>query len=476
MATFPFFRHSRNSLFKIFFSFSFIVFFVLLLIFSFVVYHFLFFSFTKIKQDNSISVAKSILSEINNINKFYETPKLQKIIDSKISNFISIIYLTDKAGNLICSSGIEPISISAHKELIRQVILDSKQTSVITNEYQDNAKAKYLIFFYPVKFEEVTSGVIVIKSSLAPATIHAIKVLIIVIVIAITGFIIYSLMTQWYFHLRIMRPLNEIISAIQKFNYGFSEERLDIHSSFEFSKISKSFNIMVEQVKNHMEDLKLRTRLATIGETTSELTHELKNKIGSSLYALRQILSNPSLSKQDVELISDVISQLDDLSALCKNFLEFAKPYELNLLPNNLNNLIRNLVAEKSQLIKVKNIDVKTVFAEELPLINIDKKRIGDVVKILLENAIEASKENSTIEINTFKEENKVGFTIKDFGVGMDEEETKLALEPFYTTKEDGTGLGLSIAYKVIKEHNAYISIQSKKHKGTQVSVMFLLE
>jgi len=476
MATFPFFRNSRNSLFKIFFSFSFVTFIVLLLIFSFVVYHFLFFSFTKIERDNSINVAKSILSEINNINKFYETPKLQKIIDSKISNFISIIYLTDKTGNLICSSGIEPISISSHKELIRQVVSDSKQTSVITNEYQDNVKAKYLIFFYPVKFEEVTSGVIVIKSSLAPITIYAIKVLIIVIVIAITGFVIYSLMTQWYFHLRIIRPLNDIISAIQKFNYGFSEERLDIHSSFEFSKISKSFNIMVEQIKSHMEDLKLRTRLATIGETTSELTHELKNKIGSSLYALRQILSNPSLSKQDAELISDVISQLDDLSSLCKNFLEFAKPYELNLLPNNLNNLIRNLVAEKSQLIKVKNIDVKTVFAEELPLINIDKKRIGDVVKILLENAIEASKENSTIEINTFKEENKVGFTIKDFGVGMDEEEAKLALEPFYTTKEDGTGLGLSIAYKVIKEHNAYISIQSKKYKGTQVSVMFLLE
>lgn len=428
------------------------------------------------EQERLILVAESITNEMKSTDDFYDTQKLQRLISSQINNYVLLIYLTDKAGNLLYSSSKKPISISSEQDYIKQVLSHSKTTSIISNKYENNTKGKYLLLFYPVKFENVTVGVIVIKASLSSITIHTIRILIIGVVLTITGFVIYTLITQWYFHLRIIRPLNEIISTTQKYTYGFSEEKLDIQSSFEFSKLSKSFNVMIKQIKSHIEDLKLRTRLATIGETTSELAHELKNKIGSSVYALKQILTNPSLSRQDSELIADVISQLEDLSSLCKNFLEFAKPYELNLLPTNLNSIIETSLEDKDQLIKAKNIKLKTVLSEKLPLINIDKKRIGDVVKILLENAIEALKEISVIEIHTFKEEDKIGFTIRDFGIGMDEKEIKSAFEPFYTTKEDGTGLGLSIAYKVIREHNANISIRSEKNKGTQISVTFPLE
>jgi two-component system sporulation sensor kinase A len=90
-----------------------------------------------------------------------------------------------------------------------------------------------------------------------------------------------------------------------------------------------------------------------------------------------------------------------------------------------------------------------------------------------LGNAYDAFKEfRGRIEVDAEKDNiGNIIVQVKDYGIGMDDEQLKRLFEPFYTTKAKGTGLGLTVCKQIVTLHNGSIEVRSLKEKGTTVTV-----
>ncbi|MCP1283730.1 ATP-binding protein [Bacillus cereus] len=107
-----------------------------------------------------------------------------------------------------------------------------------------------------------------------------------------------------------------------------------------------------------------------------------------------------------------------------------------------------------------------------LPVINSDDKQLKQVLLNIIKNGIESMPEGGDIHIRTYqKTEGHLCISVEDQGFGIEKEKLEKIGKVFYTTKENGTGLGLMITYKIIKEHQGSIAIQSNMGIGTKVEI-----
>ena len=127
-------------------------------------------------------------------------------------------------------------------------------------------------------------------------------------------------------------------------------------------------------------------------------------------------------------------------------------------------------------------------FQKNLPMVRIDPVQISQVIQNLVLNASQAMPEGGVVRIYVVVvdvNENYplplipgkyIKISIVDNGIGIPEEHLGRIFDPFFTTKEKGSGLGLSVCYRIVKNHNGHIEVESEEGKGTAVHVYLPLE
>jgi signal transduction histidine kinase len=121
---------------------------------------------------------------------------------------------------------------------------------------------------------------------------------------------------------------------------------------------------------------------------------------------------------------------------------------------------------------KRERINFKVIY-EELPLIEIDKDRIKQVLINLLGNAFKFTPPGGDVILNAVKKEESILLSVKDTGCGISKEDLAHVKEKFYKGKnsKSQTGLGLSICDEIVQMHNGNLVIKSELEKGTEVIV-----
>jgi signal transduction histidine kinase len=143
--------------------------------------------------------------------------------------------------------------------------------------------------------------------------------------------------------------------------------------------------------------------------------------------------------------------------------------------------MLRRLV--KENIVIVLNLDPR------IPPVRVDPGQLDQVIVNLVVNAADALPQGGTITLSAARAMGMEGLpdiapgdyvtlTVKDDGLGMDEETLSRAFEPFFTTKPPGkgTGLGLSTVYGIVKQSGAHVRIDSKVGVGTTVTICFAAE
>ncbi len=213
-------------------------------------------------------------------------------------------------------------------------------------------------------------------------------------------------------------------------------------------------------------------KMSLVGRIAAGVAHEIKNPLASIKGAVEIINDKDTASDEKEEFSKIVFKEIKRIDNSLKDFLAFARPRESELTKLDLSNTINETLKQMEGQLSKNRINITKNIKPDL-YIRGDKEKTHQIVLNLLLNAIDASDENSEINIDLTKTNNQVVLKIKDTGEGISVENQKKILEPFYTTKTSGTGLGLSIVDAIIKSHKGILKIESQPNLGTTVTITF---
>jgi PAS domain S-box-containing protein len=229
-------------------------------------------------------------------------------------------------------------------------------------------------------------------------------------------------------------------------------------------------------------------KMEAIGTLAGGVAHDFNNLLTS-------ILGNSELALAKIDLDDPLHEEIEEIknagqraAALTRQLLIFSRKQIIQPRILNLNEIISDI---KKMLVRMieEHIELKMNYAPDLQSVNIDPTQIEQVVFNLAANARDAMPSGGTLTIETENLElNEKHFqrplidkepgpyiklSIRDNGVGMDEETQTHIFEPFFTTKEigKGTGLGMSTVYGIVKQNGGFIQVDSEKGRGTTFEI-----
>lgn len=217
-------------------------------------------------------------------------------------------------------------------------------------------------------------------------------------------------------------------------------------------------------------------RFSTVGRMTSGIVHEMGNAL-SSLMFIGQELQRLDCTKDlhdifelSIQGLESLHRTLQDIMALIRNNGVVGRLYKKE---TNVRALLQDAV-KLARLNKEGRLrDIKLRTGADLPPVILDRQRVIQALVNIINNAIDATKPHDQILIEAAAKDGWLNITVKDNGIGMDEEVLQHVVEPLFSTKESsGLGMGMYMVDAVIKAHGGFLDIHSKKGEGTMVSVV----
>ncbi len=220
--------------------------------------------------------------------------------------------------------------------------------------------------------------------------------------------------------------------------------------------------IAYEELQTTFQQLLQAEKLASLGELSAGIVHEVRNPLASikgAIEILEDELTNDSPRREFVGLAKGEIDRLDQLVG---EFLRFARPVAPSKTPTDLNEIVDSITGLIANQAASQSIAVIRDLQKNLPLILVDAEQIKQVVLNLAINALQAMNQSNgadqTLTFRTFQHDNNFIVEVTDSGSGVDPKHLSKIFDPFFTTKEKGIGLGLSIAHKIATQHGGHLN------------------
>jgi signal transduction histidine kinase len=297
------------------------------------------------------------------------------------------------------------------------------------------------------------------------------------LLIFVIGLLVIFIITS-----RMTKPIERLTLAAKRIEEGDLQYRVSIHRDDEIGSLATAFDQMAErlmqrekELQESQKTLRRADRLSSLGLLTAGLAHEIRNP----LVAIRTFTQLLPQRYEDVEFRQGfqglVLKEVDRICGLITDLLSFARPSRPNVAQENINQIVDSIARILETEAKDKGVEITRDFAENLPLVAIDREQMKQVFMNLILNGIQAMKEGGSISISTRSvSKNEPGpsahfvqIEVRDTGVGIAEEHLEHIFDPFFTSKDEGSGLGLSISHQIVQEHGGYIEVQSKIGAGT---------
>ena len=265
---------------------------------------------------------------------------------------------------------------------------------------------------------------------------------------------------------------------------------------------TEELRVSLENLKSTQDQLIHSEKMASLGELTAGIAHEIKNPLNfvnnfaevsnELIDEMREEIENQNFEEVN-EIASDIKQNLEKINhhgkradAIVKGMLQHSRSSDGKKEPTDINALADEYLRLAYHGIRAKdksfNATLKTDFDDSIGKVNIAAQDIGRVILNLITNAFYAvnEKEKSgaenyepTVTISSKKDAEKIEIKVIDNGNGIPEKVLNKIFQPFFTTKPtgQGTGLGLSLSYDIVKAHGGELKVETKEGKGTIFSI-----
>ncbi len=296
----------------------------------------------------------------------------------------------------------------------------------------------------------------------------------------------------------VILPIMQLTQTTQQISQGDLKQRVTLLGPREITTLGQSFNHMAQNLQNsiaeqasqfetlqHTYEELQRTqqhlvqsdRMASVGNLTSGIAHELGNPL-SAVIGYLELLKRQQSDTMQLDLTQRALVESGRMDQLLKDMLDFAAPSPLQTEANCHPNQVVTQTCEMLTLQGVlKNHLLDNLVSNDLPLVSIDSHKLQQVLVNLILNArdatqgdhMDAADQKGLITVRGCQDDEMVSISIEDNGHGMDEKHQLAIFDPFFTTKDQGKGrgLGLYVCYQLIADCGGQIEVHSIINKGS---------
>ena len=264
----------------------------------------------------------------------------------------------------------------------------------------------------------------------------------------------------------ILRPIAVLTAVARRMEQGDLSQRTTINTRDEIGKLGHAFNTMAESLEKAEQ---LRRNMV------SDVAHELRTpltNIRGYLEAILDGIMEPSTTiinslYEEALLLSRLVTDLQDLS------LAEAGQLKLVRIPVALEDIVARAINGLAIQAEKKCLTLQANLPPDLPLIEADPERVGQILRNLINNAIMHTPEGGSIEIKAEAGENGIRVQVCDTGIGIAPEHLPHLFKRFYRADRSraratgGTGLGLAIVEQLVQAHGGQVGVQSQLEQGT---------
>lgn len=247
--------------------------------------------------------------------------------------------------------------------------------------------------------------------------------------------------------------------------------------------LKRSLNRLVA-LKEAQRRAKLAERLAAVGEMVAGLAHESRNALQRTQACLELLELEVADRHEALDLVQRIQKAQDQLHRLFEELRSYVAPFELDRSECHLSEIWREAWDLLQAQRRGRKVSLCEHGVESVPVCRVDRFRLVQVFRNILENALAACKDpvviNVTCENARLRDRQAVRVSVRDNGLGMNAEQRKRIFEPFFTTKTQGTGLGMAIAARIVDAHGGMLGVgdfePSEEQLGAEITLTLPVE
>ncbi len=273
------------------------------------------------------------------------------------------------------------------------------------------------------------------------------------------------------------RALMHILQDSHQSNLRLENSRKAmIHIMSDLKETSEEVKRRELELREKQEQLVQAGKLATLGELTTGIAHELNNPLNNiglfvgnviDLIELDMVNEEPERTLQE---LNNAMQQVRKATEIISHLRTFGRAASVSHEAVVLNQVLQQSISLMQEQLRLRQIEVVLHFPVENVVVIGNAIQLEQVFINLLTNARDAlaSSPQKTITITCSTDNGIVNVTVSDTGPGIPEGLEQRIFDPFFTTKDvgSGTGLGLSITYGIIKEHQGTIVVENHPGEG----------
>jgi two-component system NtrC family sensor kinase len=294
--------------------------------------------------------------------------------------------------------------------------------------------------------------------------------------------------------MNLEQPLGILDSSEELGELARSFERMRDHLQTAMGEINQFTQNLESKVEDRTQQLKAAQkklvqtdRLASLGQLSASVAHEINNPVSGVLnlaMLLQRMVKDDGVPRERLEefrkYLGQIVSETGRVGRIVSDLLAFSRRSKPQRAPADLNKTVRATLSLIQHKMKLSSVEVESRLPDGLPMVPCDPSQIQQVVLNLLLNAAEATqcRTDRRVEIFTESVPGELRLTVADNGEGIPQENLSKIFDPFFTTKSEGkgVGLGLAVSYGIVQAHGGDIEVRSQPGKGAAFVVSLPLE
>jgi signal transduction histidine kinase len=375
------------------------------------------------------------------------------------------IYITDEESRQIFGPDPDQVSqvIGISDDMIQQVTAGER---VADGEWE-NGDLRYIVA------SPLSANIQGVDSPMMVMTFHDLtheyQRVLLMILITFTIAIMFAGLVLWFISKKITAPVRQMNQVAMHYAKGDFSKTVQYQSNDEVGHLVKTFSYMAEEL-NQLENRRK--------QFISNVSHDLRSPLTSMKGFIIALMDGTipdhrrvhyyGLMKDETERMIKLINDTLDMNQLEQGHIKIMRTNY------NLTAQIKRIIHKLEPHFMKKDLEINFNPDSEY-CVYADKERIEQVIVNLLQNAIQFSNKNASIDINFITEGQHVKVMIQDYGEGIGEEQLDLIWKRFYKvdearTNKSGVGLGLAIVKSILDLHETEIKVNSKPGEGTTFS------